>query len=209
MKTRVHGLAWAGMTALAALIGLFSLRYTLNDLNWAPPELRANMAANRIFFVGHALVASVALLIGPWQFVESIRRRYRHIHRGLGRIYLACCLVAGLSAYPIAFDTYAGPVAVWGFSGLATGWLVTGAFAYAAIRRRDIARHREWMIRSYALTLAAITLRAYLPVPELFGIGHTEGYALITWACWLPNLLAAEILIWHGRRLAPGRIAAA
>lgn len=183
------------MTGLAVLVGLFSLRYVMNEISWAPLELQANMAAHPDTFVFHAIFASIALLIGPWQFVPSLRQRHPKLHRWMGRTYLLCCLVAGLCAYPIALGSYAGPVAAWGFSGLATAWLATGTFAYMAIRRRNITRHREWMIRSYALTLAAVTLRAYLPLPSLFGMDHTEGYAAISWVCWVPNLIIAEILI--------------
>ena len=55
------------------------------------------------------------------------------------------------------------------------------------------------MMRSYALTAAAITLRLYLPVFAITGIPFAEGYRLVAWICWIPNLMFAEWLLRPGR----------
>jgi hypothetical protein len=68
------------------------------------------------------------------------------------------------------------------------------------------------MIRSYALTLAAVTLRLWLPLSQVAGIDFMTAYVAIAWLCWVPNLLVAE---WFLRRrprrpvLAPPAVAAA
>jgi len=51
------------------------------------------------------------------------------------------------------------------------------------------------MIRSYALTVAAITLRSYLPLMLVAGVPLAMSYPLVAWVCWIPNLLFAEWLI--------------
>jgi hypothetical protein len=71
--------------------------------------------------------------------------------------------------------------------------------AFIRIRVRDLVSHREWMIRSFALTLAAVTLRIYLPVSLLSGVEFLDAYPVIAWACWVPNLLIAEAVIRAGR----------
>jgi hypothetical protein len=64
--------------------------------------------------------------------------------------------------------------------------------AYVAIRRRDTAAHRRWMIRCYALTFAAVTLRIQLGLLLLGGLSMEAALALIAWSCWIPNWLAVE-----------------
>ena len=78
-----------------------------------------------------------------------------------------------------------------GFATLALAWLYTGWKAYSAIRAGDVASHRAWMLRNFALTTAAVTLRIYLPASMLAGIPYEVAYAAIAWLCWVPNLLAA------------------
>jgi hypothetical protein len=67
--------------------------------------------------------------------------------------------------------------------------------AYLSIRRRDLAAHRAWMVRSYALTLAAVTLRIYLPAAVIGGLDMTFAYPAIAWLCWVPNHVIAEWLL--------------
>ena len=62
--------------------------------------------------------------------------------------------------------------------------------------------HREWMVRSYALILAAVTLRIYAPFLE-GSLGEQDGYALVAWVSWVPNLVAAEWLIRRSYRRRP------
>jgi hypothetical protein len=70
--------------------------------------------------------------------------------------------------------------------------------AYACVRSANFGLHREWMIRSYALCLAAVTLRLYLPLAALGGIPFEEAYPAIAWLCWVPNLVAAEWFFVRG-----------
>jgi hypothetical protein len=71
-------------------------------------------------------------------------------------------------------------------------WFATTAMAYTQIRARNIAAHQQWMIRSYALTLAAMMLRLYVPSAVVAGIPFESAYPLISWLCWVPNLIVAE-----------------
>ena len=78
---------------------------------------------------------------------------------------------------------------------LALCWVGTTWVAYLQIRRGNVDVHRAWMVRSYALTLAAVTLRIEIPLFLLSGISFEEAYPVIAWLCWVPNLLVAEWLI--------------
>jgi len=73
--------------------------------------------------------------------------------------------------------------------------LVLGSMAYLAVRAGDIVLHQQWMIRSYALTLAAVTLRLQLGVYQQgMGLSFDESYDLVAWSSWIPNLIIAEWL---------------
>ena len=65
--------------------------------------------------------------------------------------------------------------------------------AFLSIRAGDVTRHRQWMVRSYALTLAAVTLRIQLPFYQaVLGLSFDDAYAIVAWFCWIPNLVVAE-----------------
>jgi len=84
-------------------------------------------------------------------------------------------------------------------------WLTSTGIAYRHIRARNQPAHRRWMIRSYALTFAAVTLRIYLPLSQVYGIPFEPAYQTIAWMCWVPNLVVAEWIIL--RQPAPSPIA--
>ena len=117
------------------------------------------------------------------------------VHRWLGRTYVVACAVGGVSGGMIAMFSSSGPVAGAGFLGLAISWLVATSLGYRAIRSGDVARHRRWMTRSFALTYAAVMLRIYLPVAMIVGLEFAQAYPVIAWLCWLPNLVVAQLLI--------------
>ena len=115
------------------------------------------------------------------------------MHRLSGRLYLGAGVgLGGLAAIYMSTFAYGGMVAKLGFATLAIAWLYTGLRAYRAIRSGDVAAHRRWIVRNFALTLAAVTLRILLPVSGMSGIPFALAYPAIAWLCWIPNLLLAE-----------------
>ena len=76
-------------------------------------------------------------------------------------------------------------------------WFIFTWLAYVRIRQRDIQAHRQWILRSFALTLAAITLRVYVFLGSWsFDLAHPTAYATIAWLSWVPNLIICE---WYLR----------
>lgn len=153
-------------------------------------------ASWKFAFYLHVIGGMVALSIGGFQFVRRWRDRNLRRHRRAGTVYFLAVLSSGLAGLYLAFHATGGTVTQLGFTGLATAWLSTGFFAYKAARRRDIAQHERWMTRNYAVTFAAVTLRLWLPLlMGAFGMTFMEAYKIVSWLCWIPNLLFVEMLI--------------
>lgn len=176
---------------LALVVGVVSLRYLLPVVPFV--AALPNAVLQPTWLVAHIAASSVALMLGAAQFLIPRRGRALRLHRWLGRSYVAAVLVGAASALVLAPQVATGAVAALGFGLLAMTWLVATGIALALILRRDVTRHRRWMLRSYALAAAAITLRLYLPLANAADIPFELSYPVIAWLCWVPNLLVMEI----------------
>lgn len=159
------------------------------------PDMRAAFEAHRLGIYLHVFAAAVALALGPLQFSATLRAARPGLHRWTGRLYLGIgVLVGGMAGLYMAFHAFGGVVSRLGFGSLALLWLYTGYRAWRAIRAADVASHRRWMVRSFALAFAAVTLRLWLPAALAAGVPFEQAYPAIAWLCWLPNLVVAELL---------------
>ena len=190
---------WSLMTVMAIGVGLYAIAFVFSGGIERVLPAMAYHVPDRLFFAAtHFGVGALVLSIGPFQFIPAIRARQPVLHRWIGRIYVAGCLLSGLAGFVLASNTNAGVLAQTGFTLLAIFWLTTTTIAFLKARSRDFKSHRQWMIRSYALTLAAVTLRIYLPVSMIgFEKDFLDVYPAISFACWVPNAIIAE---WFIRR---------
>jgi uncharacterized membrane protein len=161
---------------------------------------RARMFEIAVIGYAHTLGGAIAALIGPFQFLGSMRARYPRLHVWLGRIYLTCVGVSALGGLYLSPNSEARNTLGIAFIALAIAWLYTGTKAYLTIRARDVEAHRRWMIRNYALTYAAVTLRFQMPLLiGVFGFSPMMALNIDGWLCWVPNLILAELWIRRGR----------
>jgi uncharacterized membrane protein len=209
---------WILLSALAIAV-YAPLPYALNslaDLSGNGEPLAANYversAMVRTAFYLHIGFGGLALLLSPFQFATRLRNRAPHVHRAVGRIILVSIAIAGVGGLLLAPHSLAGPVGTVGFGLLAVLWVVFAATAFRAIRRRDVETHRRWMIRTFALTYAAVTLRLWLFVlmaaqTGLLGVdpqtAFERAYLLVPFLAWVPNLLVAERYLSTHHRSTP------
>jgi uncharacterized membrane protein len=164
--------------------------------------------------LSHILPAMLFMVLGPLQFVRSLRSKHPQFHRWSGRIFLTASAVVGATGLTMAFGKTIGGVdekaaiALFG-----SFFLIALAKALRHALRRDFAQHREWMIRGYAIGLAVATirpimgtffaaalLRGHRPDPkEFFGTAFWIGFTL--------QMIAAEIWINYTRPSAAAQIA--
>jgi uncharacterized membrane protein len=187
---------------LTAGMALFAYRYLVPG-SPAPDFIAANGFITPWLPV-HAAAAATALLVAPMQFRSRLRARRPGLHRVLGRVYVTGCLIGGAAGMVLAFGASTGPVSTAGFGLLALLWVVATSQAWRLAMRRNLVSHREWMIRSFALTLAAVTLRLYLPVAQWLPVEFDAAYRAISFLCWVPNLVVAEVYLRRRRRAREG-----
>ncbi|MDH3699385.1 MAG: DUF2306 domain-containing protein [Flavobacteriaceae bacterium] len=193
-------LGYTFMSVFAVFIGLYPLRFiglSYNDgLLGSKPAALLDSSLYLTGFYTHIFLGGLALLAGFTQFYPKLRKKRLNLHRNLGKIYLICVLLSGTAGLGIAYYATGGWIPAIGFAGLAVAWLYTTANAYVTIRNKLVIAHQKWMIRSYALCFAAVTLRIYLPLFIAgFGMEFIDSYKIIAWLCWVPNILVAEFLI--------------
>jgi uncharacterized membrane protein len=197
-------LVWT-VVILLAIIGLLAVTRRALDLTGVIPPgtnprggaFDAGFAQQPILTFVHIIPGTIFMILGPLQLVRRIRARHLWLHRLSGRIFVAASLVIGLSGlvmgFVLAISGANETAAITLFSLLFLIFLAKG-FLHA--RRREIAQHREWMIRAYAIGLAVATIR---PIIGLF-FGLTtllpqEFFGTAFWLGFTLHLILAEIWI--------------
>jgi hypothetical protein len=163
--TRRRGrIAVSVVAALSVGIALYAVPVYVVPGHIAPRvAVREDVAIHLPLLIAHATAGGIALLLGPFQFFASIRRRHPKAHRIIGRTYLLGGILPGsLAGVVVAVLTTAGPIAMTAFLVLDVVWFHSAFRAYRAARSRDFAEHERWMLRSMAFTFAAVTLRLHL-----------------------------------------------
>jgi Predicted membrane protein (DUF2306) len=148
-------------------------------------------------FYLHIFSSLWLLASGLTQFSGYILKRRLAIHRFVGRVYVGIILlISGPAALVMACYANGGPLTKLSFIVLSFAWWACTLTAYRAVRTGDIRAHAAWMIRSYALTLSAITLRLMqFALTDNTGISPEAAYELIAWPSWLLNWFLAECLL--------------
>ena len=209
LARRLAGPGWVIMTLLCVL----GVNYASQYLRFNPDVyFQREPYIQHEFALGvHVLSGMLALLIGPFQFVRRLRRRFVRMHRFLGAAYVASATALGVTGLILAPTAYTGLVASAGFTVLDLAMLFTTLTAVRMVVAGRYGEHRRWMIRSFSVIMAGVMLRVWSPLYSavaaagLVDFSFETAYAAIAWLCWVPNLLLA---IWFTRRPAEAAHAA-
>lgn len=223
-------LVW-GVTILLVLIGVaVVLRRTATLIpvlteGYRPPAAAASPTAARlaalddlfarypVLTLAHILPALLFVALGPLQFSAGLRARHPRWHRRLGYAYLACGLAVGVSALvmSVGMPAIGGPLQAAATTLFGLLFLFALGRAYWHILRRQIAPHREWMIRAFAVGLAVATVRPiiglFFATARLTGLAPGQFFGVAFWAGFVLHTLAAEL--WIRRTRPPARPAPA
>jgi uncharacterized membrane protein len=144
----------------------------------------------------HGIAGACAILLGPMQFSDRLRRRYTKLHRVLGRIYVGGALIAApLGAYIQFFEERSGGPRSFSIAATADAVLLmaTTGIAFAFILSGNVQKHRQWMTRSFAVALVFVEVRV---------IGGVTGWdtnpaaiETIVWTCLVFALFVADVVL--------------
>lgn len=159
---------------------------------------------HRLLTLMHIVPGAIFVTLGPLQFVRSLRGKMPRLHRWTGRVVIASGLVVGATAL-----TMSPQMAIGGLSEAAATTFYGVLFLFAllkglrAIRRGEIAAHREWMIRAFAIGLAVATVRPivgfFFATSRLTGLTPREFFGAAFWLGFSIQTIAAEAWIQHTR----------
>ena len=167
-----------------------SFLWNSRDANW--PRYHVI----RWYLLPHALAGACALLLGPMQFSDRLRQRYRKLHRVVGRIYVFGALVAApFGAYIQYFEERMGGTRSFSLAALTDAMLLvlTTAIAFGFILKGKVQQHRQWMTRSFAIAIV------FLEVRVISGLGGWDDSAvageIIVWMCVAFSVLVGDIAL--------------
>jgi hypothetical protein len=228
---RIRRVLWGAVIFLAFIGAAVALRRIVNLVpivlhGYHPPPPARNPVAAQfgaldnlfahypVLTLIHIVPGLLFMLLGPLQFSATIRARHLRWHRWSGRVFIVCGSVIGISALIMSV----GMPAIGGVNQAAATTLFGSYFlvalsrAFWLIRRREVALHREWMIRAFSIGLAVATIRPIMGIffatSHLSGLTPREFFGIAFWIGFVLHLMAAEAWI-HAtqprRRLEPVR----
>jgi hypothetical protein len=215
---RARRILWAAIILLA-LIGVFVVVRRTAHLapiliyGYSPPAAPSNPALAQfvalddifarypVLTLIHILPGLLFLVLGPLQFNSTFRKRHLQWHRRSGRILFLCGTVIGVSALVMSFAMPAiGGVNQAAATTLFGSWFLFAlGKAFRHILRREIALHREWMIRAFSIGLAVATIRPIIAVffatSPISGLTPYEFFGPGFWIGFVLHFIAAEVWI--------------
>ena len=157
----------------------------------------------RISFYVHVFTSILVLVAGFTQFSKEVLKNYARLHRITGWVYFAVVLlISGPAAFVMSLKANGGLPARASFVSLSIVWYTCTLMALIRVKQHRYQSHAQWMIRSYALTLSAITLRIYAYMFDALHINihPRDVYITIAWLSWVPNLIVAEVIVkWRDK----------
>jgi uncharacterized membrane protein len=190
--------AFAGLM-LTKTLPYYTFEKGINFLTTKSDETNDNPLFRLGFYV-HITTSLLVLVAGLLQFLPFLAQRGPRLHRRLGKGYVIGILaLAAPSGLILARFANGGLAAQVGFTLQCLVWWLCTWRAYRAARQRQWSAHVDWMLRSYAVTLAALALRSesYL-MYYVFKTKPMETYLTVTWLSWVGNLIVVELLIEAG-----------
>ena len=195
-------LLWIGYIYFSYLLLLITLQYIPYHTDVAFLRIKQDVIVfnhYKIAFFTHVYTSIFLMIFGALQFSNYIQKKYIKLHRISGRFYVGILLLlSGPSGLIMSYYANGGLLAQVSFLLLSTFWILFTFLSFYFILKKQIIKHQKFAIRSFALTLSAISLRLfkyllvffYEPLPM-------DAYRIAAWSGWTFNLLVAELIIYY------------
>lgn len=167
------------------------------------PEALGKYFELRWVLIAHITAGGGALLLGPVQFWKRLQQSSWKVHRVMGILYLLAILISATCAVILAFTTayvinwpYAFSLQVW-----VSVWILSTFIAYRAALKRKFNLHREWMTRSYIVTVAFIISGSAVKLPFVQQLGSFADISpSLFWMGWSVPLFVYEVILSFKRK---------
>ncbi|WP_264792612.1 DUF2306 domain-containing protein [Aureispira anguillae] len=181
---------------------LISLQYIPIQFDVAFLNIKQDEIQNRYYqiaFFSHVYTSIFVLIAGIIQCSELIRNKTPLVHRVSGKLYIFLVLcIASPSGFIMALHANGGLFSKLSFSIQAVLWFLFTYLAYKYIKKKEWVKHRNFMLRSYALTLSAISLRLFKwMIVTAFELPPMDTYKIVAWLGWTINLMMVEIYLMN------------
>jgi uncharacterized membrane protein len=164
--------------------------------------LDEHFAKEKTLTLLHVIPGMLFMVLGPLQFVGSLRAKHPALHRWNGRIFLTASGVIGVTGLTMALR---GTIGGWDEK---SAILIFGSFFLIALGKalwhalhREFAKHREWMIRGYAVGLAVATIRPIMAGFFAVAVMHgqtpepSKFFGTAFWIGFTAQAIVAEIWV--------------
>lgn len=152
----------------------------------------------QLAFFTHVYTSMFVLVSGAFQFIPWLRKQYPLVHRYVGYVYiLVLLLFSGPSGIIMGIKANGGIYSQISFTLLGVLWMIFTWIAFKSAKEKNWDRHQKFMLRSFALTLSAITLRLFKQIiVKVWGLPPMDTYQIVAWLGWVVNLFVVEIYIY-------------
>lgn len=155
-------------------------------------DIAKHFSPGMAFLIPHAFFASIALVMGTFQFSNRLRARYLSLHRKMGYVYVTCVLIGAPLAIPLAARV-GTPSLVAASAAQTIGWITCTLIALYCIRTGNVQQHRRWMMRGYPFAVIFTVARMIIPIPPILARGNA-GVEMVVWplialAAFLPTIV--------------------
>jgi hypothetical protein len=172
----------------------------------APPrlaELDQVFAGKETLTLAHIIPGLAFVILVPFQLSRSWRNRHLRAHRWMGRIMMVLGVIIGISALAMSSNPIGGAIEASATIFFDLFFLLALSKAYLHIRRREIALHREWVIRAMAIALGIATVRpvmgAFFATSRFTGLTPHEFFGIAFWIGFSVTYLVGELWIRYTR----------
>lgn len=193
---------WGSYFYFSFLLLLITLQYIPYNTDVAFLRIKQDEIAldyYKVAFFTHVYTSIFLMILGFLQFSKTIKRKYINVHRWSGRLYAVIILfLAGPSGLVMSYHANGGIFSKTAFVILSILWMSFTFLSVYYVLKKDIINHQKFAIRSFALTLSAISLRLFkYIIVFLFQPQQMDAYRIVAWLGWTFNLLVAEIIILY------------
>ena len=195
-------LLWLAYVYFSYLLLLITLQYIPYHTDVAFLRIKQEVIVfdhYKIAFFTHVYTSIFLMIFGAIQFSNYIQNKLIKLHRISGRFYVGILLLlSGPSGLVMSYYANGGVLAQVSFLLLSTFWMLFTFMSFYFVLKRQLIKHQKFAIRSFALTLSAISLRLFKYLLVLFFEPYPmDAYRIAAWSGWTFNLLLAEIIIYY------------